>query len=223
MAEALAFDMYGTLVDPLGIETRLEPHVGPDASRIARSWRETQLRYTALLTVMGRYENFRWVTARALDHALAAAGSELGGEAKRELLAAYDELEAFPDVRPGLERLRAARHELFVFSNGTADMIERVVATAGIGDCFQDHVSVDEVAAYKPSPRVYRHAAERIGRPIGAVRLVSSNPFDVIGAASAGMRTAWVDRATAAFDPLGPRPELTVRELGELTQALERA
>jgi 2-haloacid dehalogenase len=167
----------------------------------------------------------RAVPQRAADDCQVARRGpfRVGATAKRDLLAAHDELDAFPDVGPGLERLRAAGHELVVFSNGTADMIERVVAAAGIGEYFQGLVSVDEVRSYKPSPRVYRHAAERLGRSIGAVWLVSSNPFDAIGAATAGMRTAWVDRAAGPFDPLGPEPEIAVRDLSGLAEALEQS
>jgi 2-haloacid dehalogenase len=220
MPEALAFDMYGTLVDPLGVARRLERHE-LDAASVAAGWRDTQLRYAALLTAMERYEDFAWVTERSLEHALAAAGASLDGEARRELVRAYDELEAFPDTLPGLVRLREAGHTLVVLSNGTRDMIERVLAHAGIRDPFEDLISVDEVGRFKPSPRVYRHAADRLGRAVEDTWLVSANPFDVIGASSAGMRTAWVDRRGAAFDPLGPKPELAVRDLAELADALE--
>lgn len=220
MPESLAFDMYGTLVDPLGIAGRLEPHVS-DAAAVATRWRETQLRYATLLTAMDRYEDFDRVTELALQHALAVARTDLSARTRSELVASFDELEAFPDTRSGLERLREGGHALAVFSNGTRAMIERVVSAAEIGDCFDDLVSVAEVRRFKPSPRVYEHAADRLGRPIGEAWLVSANPFDVMGAASAGMRTVWVDRTGAAFDPLGPEPEIVVRDLDRLAAVLE--
>jgi 2-haloacid dehalogenase len=187
---------------------------------VARRWRETQLRYAALLAAMEHYHDFGWVTERALEHALALSGEDLDASTRGELVAAYDELDAFPDTRPGLERLRAAGHTLALFSNGTRAMIERVVGGAGIGGCFDDLISVDEVGTFKPSPRVYRHAAARVGQEPADTWLVSANPFDVIGAATAGLRTAWVDRGAAAFDPLGPEPDVVVGDLGALADAL---
>lgn len=222
MPEALTFDMYGTLVDPLGVGRALEPHVA-DADLVARRWRETQLRYAGLLAAMEHYHDFGWVTERSLEHALATSGEDPGPAARQELLSAYDELKAFPDTRPGLERLRDAGHTLAVFSNGTRAMIERVVGAADIADCFDDLISVDEVGTFKPSPRVYRHAAARVGREVGATWLVSANPFDVVGAATTGLRTAWVDRGATAFDQLGPEPEITVAALDELAGALDGA
>jgi 2-haloacid dehalogenase len=219
MPAALTFDMYGTLVDPLGIGRALQPHVA-DPGAVARRWRETQLRYAALLAAMEHYHDFGWVTERALDHALATTGNDLDAVARRELVAAYDELDAFADTRPGLEGLREAGHTLAVFSNGTRAMIERVVGGAGIADCFDDLISVDEVGTFKPSPRVYHHAAARVGRDPADTWLVSANPFDVVGAANAGLRTAWVDRGASAFDPLGPEPDVVVGDLGALADAL---
>jgi 2-haloacid dehalogenase len=219
MRAALTFDMYGTLVDPLGIARALERQVA-DPEQVARRWRETQLRYAALLAAMEHYHDFGWVTERALDHALAVCGEELDASTRAELVAAYDRLDAFRDTRPGLERLRAAGHTLAVFSNGTRAMIERVVGSAGIADCFDDLISVDEVGTFKPSPRVYLHAAARVGQAPADTWLVSANPFDVVGAATAGLRTAWIDRGGAAFDPLGPEPEIVVGDLGALADAL---
>ena len=82
-------------------------------------------------------------------------------------------------------------------------------------------MSVDEVKTYKPSPKTYRHAARRLGRPASEVMLVSSNPFDDIGAQAAGMQAAWLDRSGGLFDTLGSPPEIVVKTLTELAYALE--
>jgi 2-haloacid dehalogenase len=219
--EALAFDMYGTLVDPIRIWTRLEQYLPDEALRIAEVWRQKQLEYTFRLTAMEDYEDFGQLTRKALDYALATAGHELDATQKDELMAQYDDLERFADVEPGLARLQHRGHRMVVFSNGTPAMLEPLMAAAGLAGYFDGVVSVDEVRVYKPSPRTYRHVAERLGRPIGEVRLISSNPFDVIGAESAGMGVAWVDRSGAPFDTLRPRPRTVVRSLTELADALE--
>jgi 2-haloacid dehalogenase len=219
--EALAFDMYGTLVDPIGISEQLETYLPEEALNVAEVWRRKQLEYTFRLTVMERYEDFEWVTRKALDYALAAAGQELGPEKKDALMARYNYLKPFADVEPGLERLREADHVMAVFSNGTPRMLEALMDAAGLHPYFQGFISVDEVKVYKPSPEAYRHVARRLERPIGEVRLVSSNPFDDIGAEAAGMRAAWVDRSGGLFDTLGPPPEIVVGSLTQLADALE--
>ncbi len=220
--EALAFDMYGTLVDPIRIWKRLERYIPDgDALRVAEVWRQKQLEYTFRLTAMERYEDFEQVTRKSLDYALEAAGRELEAEQKEALMAQYNDLDRFADVEPGLERLKEAGHEMVVFSNGAPRMLDALMDAAELRPYFRGFVSVDEVKVYKPSPKTYRRVAERLGRQIGEVRLISSNPFDDIGAETAGMQAAWVDRSGGLFDTLAPRPEMVVETLTELADALE--
>jgi 2-haloacid dehalogenase len=219
--EALAFDMYGTLVDPIGISKQLERYLPEEASHVSSVWRQKQLEYTFRLAAMERYEDFEQVTRKALDYALAVVERELRAEQKDDLIAQYNDLERFADVEPGLKRLKEAGHAMIVFSNGAPHMLEALMDAAELRPYFQGFVSVDEVKTYKPSPKTYQHAARRLGRPIGEVRLVSSNPFDDIGAEAAGMRAAWVDRSGGLFDTLGSPPEIVVGTLTELADALE--
>ncbi len=218
--EALAFDMYGTLVNPIGIRKQLQEYLPEEALNVAEAWRQKQLEYTFRLTAMEQYEDFEQVTRKALDYALAATGQELGPDQREALMARYDDLERFADVEPGLERLKEAGHAMVTFSNGTPRMLDAIMDAAGLRPYFQGSISVDEVEAYKPSPKTYRHVSRRLGRPIGEVRLVSSNPFDDIGAEAAGMRAAWVDRSGGLFDTLGLRPAIVVGSLTELADAL---
>jgi 2-haloacid dehalogenase len=219
--EALAFDMYGTLVDPVGISKQLERYLPEQALRLSEVWRQKQLEYTFRLAAMEHYEDFEQVTRKALDYALAVVGGELRPEQKDALIAQYNDLERFPDVEPGLERLKEAGHQMIIFSNGAPHMLQALMDAAELRPYFQGFVSVDEVKTYKPSPKTYRHAARRLERPIGEVRLVSSNPFDDIGAETAGMKSAWVDRSGGLFDTLGSPPEIVVGTLTELADALE--
>ncbi len=220
--EALAFDMYGTLVDPVRIWKKLEQYlaVSADAVRVAEVWRQKQLEYTFRLTAMEIYEDFESVTRKALDYALAAAKQSLAPEQKDALMAQYNDLERFSDVEPGLQRLQQAGHPMIVFSNGSPGMLTAIMQAANLNPYFSGFVSVDEVRVFKPSPQVYQLAANRLGRPIGEVRLISSNPFDVVGANAAGMRAAWIDRSGGPFDTLGPRPDLVVSSLIGLADAL---
>lgn len=218
--EALAFDLYGTLVDPIRIWRHLENCVGDAAVRISELWRQKQLEYTFRLTAMEQYEPFDQVTSRALDYALSAFSHNVSEVERHRLLAEYDNLEPFPDVLPGLQQLATHGYAMVVFSNGTPQMLSAAVHSAGISGMFQDLISVDEVRTYKPSPRVYHHLASRLNRPVDQVRLISSNPFDVIGAEAVGMPVAWVNRCRGLFDSLGKRPPLVVETLLELANEL---
>lgn len=217
----LAFDLYGTLVDPIAISAELGRLLGePGGLEAARLWRSKQLEYSFRLTAMGQYEDFRWVTSRSLDFALAALGARLPDGQARRLVELYDHLQPFPDAAPALRELSDLGYALAVFSNGTPAMIGNCLANSGLAGFFGQRVSVDEVRVFKPSPLAYRHAAERLSVPAGQVRLVTSNAFDCVGAGAAGMRTAWVNRAAAPFDTIGRPPDITVPALGLLPAAL---
>ena len=104
--EVLAFDLYGTLVDPIAIATELGQLIGDAEGReVAALWRLKQLEYSFRLTAMSRYEDFRWVTARALDFALASAGTRLPDGHDERLVELYDHLRPFPDAVPALGEL----------------------------------------------------------------------------------------------------------------------
>ena len=220
IAESLAFDMYGTLVDPMRIWKQLEHYIPSDAQRIAEIWRQKQLEFTFRLTAMERYEDFEQVTRKALDYALVASGHTLETQQKNLLMTQYNDLERFADVESGLQRLKDAGYTMVVFSNGSPGMLSAIMRAANLERYCSGFVSVDEVKVYKPSPIVYKHVAKRLGRPIDEVRLVSSNPFDVIGAEAAGMQAAWLNRSSGLFDTLAPMPQMVVKSLVELADIL---
>ncbi len=130
---------------------------------------------------------------------------------------------AFDDVKEGLTRLKGAGFRLYAFSNGAADALETLLNNAGIRDLFLGVVSVDDIKSFKPNPAVYSHFLRKSGSTGGNAWLISSNPFDVIGAISAGMKSAWVRRSPeAVFDPWGIEPTITVGSLVELDKKIDQ-
>lgn len=223
MTITLGFDVYGTLIDTHGVVVRLEKHLGDKASDFSRTWREKQLEYSFRRGLMQNYVNFAQCTSDALDYSCAYFKLCLSHYDKQELLEAYKVLPAFADVKEGLDQANSSGFRMFAFSNGSADAVEALLKNAGIREYFIDVVSVDEVKSYKPNPGVYCHFLRRAAATGAEAWLVSSNPFDVIGALSAGMRGAWVKRSPdALFDPWGIEPTLTVTSLLELAQGVEK-
>jgi 2-haloacid dehalogenase len=221
MAITLAFDVYGTLIDTHGVVVMLEKHVGAKAAEFSRTWREKQLEYSFRRGLMQNYENFACCTSNALDYTCAYFRAPLSPDQKDQLLELYKVLPAFPDVTAALARAQDSGFRLFAFSNGSADAVEGLLKNAGIRHYFLDVVSVDEMKSFKPNPAVYSHFLRRSGASGAEAWLISGNPFDVIGAISAGMRAAWVQRSPEAlFDPWGIEPTLTVTSLLELTEQI---
>jgi len=217
MATTLAFDVYGTLINTHGVVSELEKLVGDRAKTFSNRWRDKQLEYSFRKGLMQNYETFAVCTSQALDYTCAYYGTELSDEQKKALMGIYRVLPAFDDVKEGLTRLQAAGFRLYAFSNGTADALEVLLNNAGIRELFLGVVTVDDIKSFKPNPAVYSHFLRQSKSTGGDSWLVSSNPFDVIGAISAGMKSAWVKRSPEAiFDPWGIEPTTTVSNLVEL-------
>ena len=221
MAITLAFDVYGTLIDTSGIAVALEKHVADRAAAFAGLWREKQLEYSFRRGLMQRYEPFTVCTRNALDYTCDSFGIELTEDDKAHLMAAYRSLPAFAEVAQGLQALQAAGYRMYAFSNGHPDDVENLLQHANIRHFFIDVISVHEVQSFKPDPAVYEHFLQCSGAQAKEAWLISSNPFDVIGAIAVGMQAAWVKRTPAAlFDPWSIQPTVTVSGLTELTTAL---
>jgi len=217
----LAFDLYGTLVDHDGVVPRLRDIVGSRAEAFSRTWREKQLENSFRRGLMHAYADFAVCTGDALDYACTFHRTSLTPAQRRAVLEAYRALPAYPDVGDALDGLKAAGFRLYVLSNGSAGAVEAVLAAADIRDRFLGVVSAEELKTFKPDPAVYGHFLRETGASPGSSWLVSSNPFDVIGAVSAGMRAAWVRRSPEAiFDPWGIEPTTTVADLCELGAAI---
>lgn len=217
----IAFDVYGTLIDTDGVVSVLHTMIGDKARQFSQTWREKQLEYSFRRGLMQNYENFAVCTEQALNFTCSYHKIELGKAQKNRLLDSYKTLPAFHDVKEGLLRLKKEKYRLFAFSNGKKEAIETLLINAGIKDLFQGIVSVDDLRSFKPNPAVYSHFLRESNASGSQAWLVSSNSFDVIGAISAGMKAAWVQRSKeSVFDPWGIEPTLTVEDLGELSEKL---
>lgn len=222
MATTLAFDVYGTLINTHGVLAALEGLVGDRASAFSQTWRDKQLEYSFRRGLMQNYEPFAVCTSQALDYTCDFYKTPLTRQQKSQLLDLYRELPAFDDVKQGLTQLKEAGFRLFAFSNGEVAALERLLGAANIRELFLDLVSVDNLKSFKPNPAVYAHFLRQSHASGECAWLISSNPFDVIGAISAGMKSAWVRRsADAVFDPWGIEPTMTVSSLVDLAARMK--
>jgi 2-haloacid dehalogenase len=217
MAITLAFDVYGTLIDTHGVVAKLEEIVGDRARDFSSTWRDKQLEYSFRRGLMQNYETFAVCTRDALDFTSRRYAIDMTSGQKQALLDIYRELPAFDDVGDALADLAARDCRLFAFSNGSAEAVETLLSAAGIRNLFLGVVSCDDLRSFKPNPAVYAHFLRQAQATGDEAWLISGNPFDVIGAISAGMRGAWVQRSEdSIFDPWGIEPTITIKSLAEL-------
>jgi 2-haloacid dehalogenase len=214
-AEAFVFDAYGTLFDVHAAIGRHRAQAGPEAERFSEIWRTKQLEYTWTMTLAGHYVDFWTLTERALDYAFARIGS-VDRALRPKLLEAYLSLDAFADARAALTELKSHGLRLAILSNGSPRMLEAAVAASGIGALLDAVLSVDAVRLYKPRPEVYALVTDRFDIAAERIVFVSSNRWDIMGAASFGFRPVWVNRARMPDEYVEHAPVKVVADLSAL-------
>jgi len=190
---AYVFDAYGTLFDVHAAIGRHRAAAGPDADRLSDLWRQKQLEYSWTLTLAGRYLDFWTLTERALDHALSRVHS-VDKALRPSLLEAYFKLDAFADARPALAALKARGLATAILSNGSPRMLDGAVEAGKLGPVLDAVLSVDVLRFYKPRPEVYALVTNHFKIAPAEVAFVSSNRWDVMGAAAFGFHALWVNR-----------------------------
>jgi 2-haloacid dehalogenase len=222
LTDLVVFDAYGTLFDVHAGVVRLRGEIGPAADRLAELWRQKQLEYSWVRSLMHHYRDFWALTEAALDYAAARCGG-LAPETRAKLLDAYRDIDAFPDALPTLARLRRDGVRSAILSNGSKAMLERAVASARLAPLLDACFSIDDLRVYKTHPRAYLQVGEHFHVAPEAVTFVSSNRWDVAGAAAFGFRTVWLNRTGLPDEYEDLPPRRVIGGLDDLFGAAEPA
>ncbi len=211
---ALVFDAYGTLYDVHSVVALCDRYWPGRGGAVSQLWRTKQLEYTWQRSLMRRYVPFSRITEASLRHACAALGLPLADAQIAALMQQYLNLSPYPEALPALATLGGKK--LAILSNGSPDMLEPLVTASGLDKVLDAVLSVAEVGIYKPDPRVYQLAVDRLGVPKQAIGFVSSNCWDACGAKSFGFLTYWINRNGAPLDALDATPDHTIARLTDL-------
>ncbi len=209
---ACVFDAYGTLFDVTSAAA-----LGKRWQPLSDLWRAKQLQYTWLRALMGRHADFWQVTGDALDYAMASLAIQ-DASLRSRLMNLYLELDAYPEVTETLSRLKAAGLRLAILSNGAPEMLAAAVKNSGVAALIEQVLSVEEVGVYKPHPKVYGLAAERLAIGREQVCFLSSNAWDAHAAKAFGYRVLWCNRFGQAPERIPERPDGEIATLAALPE-----
>jgi len=214
--DACVFDAYGTLFDVAAAAAHCKDDLGDNAASLSALWRTKQLEYTWLRSLMGEYVEFWQVTSDGLDYALETLGLD-GDEALRDkLLNLYLELDCYPEVPSVLKVLNGGGLKCAILSNGSPKMLNSAIENAGISQLLVNSYSVDQLAIYKPTPKVYQMAVDDLGVRAERICFMSSNAWDASAAANFGFRVVWVNRFDQKKERLPGIPEHEIKILSDL-------
>jgi 2-haloacid dehalogenase len=217
------FDAYGTLLDVNSAVARNASSVGEVADQLAALWRQRQLEYTWTRSLMRRYVDFWTITEEALDYALETFSLHEKPGLKQALMKSYLELGAYPDAAGALEQIKALGYRTAVLSNGTLHMLLQAMQADDLLRHIDLCLSVDEMKIYKPDPGVYQYACERLNVSPMQVCFLSSNVWDLAGAASVGFHVVRVNRQNQPKEYKFAATDGEIHSLSELPTLLQKA
>ena len=216
--KAIIFDAYGTLFDVNSAAEKCKDKIGDKWEGFANYWRTTQLEYTWLRSLMGRYKNFWQVTEDSLDKSMKAFKIE--NSMRNELLNLYKTLSTFSEVKDTLKDLKEKKFKLAILSNGTPELLNQLVKSNNLDKFFDDIFSIEEVGVYKPDSKVYDIPIKKYQIQKNEVLFLSSNTWDVSGGGNYGYNSIWVNRNNNIFDYLDFKPIHEIKNLKYINNLL---
>lgn len=218
MPRVCVFDVNETLLDLRELDPSFVQVFGDAAAR--REWFAQMIQSALVSTVTGAYAPFGQIGSAALTMIAARRRVVLTDETRRLLLGGIRSLPPHPDVRPALERLRAAGLRMAALTNSTEEVAEAQLSSAGLVEFFELRLSADAVRRLKPAPEAYQMAAERLGVGLGDIRLVAAHAWDIAGALRAGCAAAFVARLGMVLDPLVPAPDVAGADMHAVAEQI---
>ncbi len=217
--KAIIFDAYGTLFDVHSAAEKCKDKIGDKWEGFANFWRNTQLEYTWLRSLMKRHKDFWQVTEDSLDKSMKVFN--IDSSMKNELLNLYKVLSPFKEVPETLKILKEKKFKLAVLSNGTPSLLNELVKSNDLDDLFDDLFSIEEVGIYKPDSKVYDIPIKKYKIEKNEVAFLSANTWDVSGGGNYGFNSIWVNRNNSIFDNLDYKPKTEIRNLNELIKLIK--
>ena len=224
----VVFDAYGTLFDVYSIGALAEKLYPGQGAALSVLWRDKQIEYTRLISLSDpnpegsrHYQSFWDITCASLLYALARLSLVHTHANEDALMAQYAQLTAFPENLGVLQALRQRGVATAILSNGSPEMLQSAVHSAGMSDLLGAVLSVDSVRQFKTTPTSYQIVTDHLGFVPADVLFVSSNAWDAMGATWFGFTTLWVNRQGLPPETIGPAPHHTGRDLTAVLQVLD--
>jgi 2-haloacid dehalogenase len=218
----VVFDVNETLSDMRPMANRFTDLGLPP--QLAATWFAWVLRDGFALAAVGSRAPFAALADSALRTVFAVQPPDRHTDAAVEhVMHGFTALQVHPDVSPGVRALMDAGLRLVTLSNGSAGVADTLLSGAGLRDCFERLLTVEDADAWKPVRTAYDHAAEQCQVELGDMLLVAVHPWDIDGAARAGLQTAWVDRSGTPYPAHFAAPTLSVSGIDDLARQLGEA
>ena len=226
--KAVVFDAYGTLFDVYSIQALAEEFYPSHGADIAVKWRDKQIEYTRLITQSDPhnasgskyYQPFWELTRLSLEYTLDRLKLDRSSDQVKKLMEQYAHLTPFSENLAVLRKINDMGLITAILSNGSPEMLNSAVKSAGMESVLNHVISVDPIRLFKTSPESYGLVQKIIPVSKQEVLFVSSNAWDALGATWFGFKTLWINRQNLPYEALGPRPDYAGPDLTKVIEIL---
>ncbi|MBV8585889.1 MAG: haloacid dehalogenase type II [Verrucomicrobia bacterium] len=215
--KAVAFDALTTF-DPRNVDRVAEELFPSRGAQFANLWRTRQFEYSWLRVITGRFTDFWSITHDALQFTAAALKLELNDSQEEKLANAYLELQPYSDSVAAFRALHEKGIRLRFLTNFSPNMLQPIVAKAGLAPYIEPHLTTDLAHTYKPDPRAYQLGVDAFGFSKEEILFAAFASWDANGGKSFGYPTFWVNRWDVPADSLGTEPDQTGNTLQSLVE-----
>lgn len=217
----IVFDLNGTLLDTRALRPALRSIFGRTLE--TEQFLTGILQYSMALTLSGEYCPFSDIAVAVLRMEADARKIKLSEHDLNQVRAALRSLPPFRDVPGAMRKLRNAGFRLAVLTNSATEDVRVQLASAKLSGYFEHVVSVAQVRRFKPARETYESAANALGVPPHQMLMVAAHPWDLLGAAAVGCRTAFIQRPGTALFPGALKPTYVAPDVAELAVQLKPA
>ena len=218
----MVFDGF-PIFDPRPVGDLMESLFPGHGSAIMNAWRSRQFEYQWLRALSGHYVDFLQATKDSLLFAFKQQRLELTDDKMTQLLAEYVNLRVWPDAHMAVARLRQDGLRLAFLSNMTGPMLHTAIVRNGLHGIFEEVMSTDSVRTYKPDPRAYQLAEQKLSLSRKEILFVAFAGWDAAGAKWFGYPTFWVNRLDSPAEELGVAADSSGPNLQTLIRFVEEA
>lgn len=219
--KAIAFDAF-PIFDPrpiFGLVKKLFPEKGEEFSVL---WRTRIFEYTWLLTSAGKYQDFWTCIDNALVYTARQLKVNMTKDHHNQLMNAFLQIKAFPDVKPILSELKSSGIKLAFLSNMTEQMLNTGIKNSGLEGYFDHVLSTDRVKTFKPDPKAYQMAIDEFNLNRNEIAFTAFASWDAVGAKWFGYPTFWLNRLKFTPENLGLAPNATGTTFKELASFIKQ-
>jgi 2-haloacid dehalogenase len=215
----VVLDVNETLSDLTGLAQRFVDVGLPSHSW--KPWFNGVLRDGFALTVTGQSANFKELADSGLRAVMSDASLAMTPDAAvHHILSSFGKLPLHADVAQGLRDLHDAGLRVVTLTNGSVEVTESLLSTAGVLDHVDVMLAANDAGHWKPHPASYAYAAETLGVAPQEMIMVAVHPWDIHGASQAGLRTAWVNRDDVPYPNCFDGPDISPQDLIDLARQL---